>query len=176
MEGVRMNRSQQIPYHRPFGGTPDTANHADAEAKQLAAEELSQAISSSHDILCSAKTVFPLTLFPDTITVDRAKVSVTKRNFFVTGETITIRIEDILNITATVGPFFGDLKITTKFFNPEKPYVINKLHRQDVLRIKRILQGYIIARQNNVDVSQFSTPELTRKLDELGQVGPQDRL
>lgn len=144
--------------------------------RQQTQEELAGAISSAHDILCSAKTVFPLTLFVDTITVDRSKVSVTKRNFYMAGETVTIRIEDILNVTATVGPFFGSVKITTKYFNPEKPYVIDKLQRKDALRIKRILQGYVIARQQEVDTSHLSARELAKYLDELGNVPDQDKL
>lgn len=154
--------------------TREQARHR--PSKQELQEELAEAIGSSQEVLCTARTVFPLTLFVDTITVDRSKVSVTKRNFFLAGEAVTIRVEDILNVTATVGPMFGSVKITTKYFNPEKPYVIDKLWRKDALRIKRVLQGYTIARQNDVDTSRLSARELAAYLDELGKVPTQDRL
>jgi hypothetical protein len=110
-----MNQPRSPQVGNAFGGFshPQTAN------KEQLHDEIAQAISSAQDVLCRAKTVFPLTLFPDTITVDRSKVSVTKRNFFMAGETMTIRIEDILNVAAGVGPLFGNITITTKFFNPE---------------------------------------------------------
>jgi hypothetical protein len=169
-----MNNPKHLHLGNVYGDISQAQPHR--TSKQQLHDELEEVISSSHDVLCSAKTVFPLTLFPDTITVDRAKVSVTQRNFFLTGEAITIRIEDILNVTATVGPFFGSIKVTTKYFNPDKPYVIDKLWRKDALRIKRILQGYVIARQRDVDVSQMSSRELAKQLDEIGSVADQDKL
>jgi hypothetical protein len=130
--------------------------------------ELAQTISNSHEILFAANTVFPFTLFPDTVTLDRAKLTIAHKEFFWTGETMSIRIEDILNITADVGPFFGSLKIYTRFFSTEKPYSISFLGRKDALRFKRILQGYIIALQKNINCSAMPTPELADLLADLG--------
>lgn len=164
------------PTNEHAGGALGGFSRPQTSDRQHLQDEIANAISSSEDVLCRAKTVFPLTLFPDTITVDRAKVSVTRRDFFMAGEVITIRIEDILNITATVGPLIGSIKITTKYFNPEKPYVINKLKRADALRIKRILQGYVIARQSDIDMSDISNKELAKHLDKMGKVSKADKL
>src|SRR5919202_2643109 len=43
---------------------------------------LKKLVRRSHEILVSARTVFPLTLFPHTIVLDRTKITITKRNFF----------------------------------------------------------------------------------------------
>lgn len=131
--------------------------------------ELAQTINHSHEILVTARTVFPFTLFPDTVTLDRAKLTIAHREFFWTGEVMSIRIEDILNVTADVGPFFGSLKIYTRFFQNDKPYSVSFLRREDALRIKRILQGYVIALQKNIDCSTLPTPELAKMLDDLGK-------
>lgn len=131
--------------------------------------ELTQTISRSHEILAQATTVFPFTLFPDTVTLDRAKLTISHREFFAVAEVMSIRIEDILNVTADVGPFFGSLKVFTRFFNVDKPYTISFLRRSDALRIKRILQGYIIALQKNIDCSSLPTKELATMLDDLGR-------
>src|SRR5947209_1395179 len=85
-----------------------------------AQKELRDAIGNSHEVLVRATTVFPFTIFPDTITVDRTKLSVTHREFFKVGDVMSIRIEDILNVTAHVGPLFGSIKIATRFFDLEK--------------------------------------------------------
>lgn len=154
---------------------PNIARSHDPYQKQ-AAEELVQAIGTSHDVLLRVKTIFPLTLFPSTISVDRTKISITERDFFKAGEVLSIRIEDVLNVTAQVGPFFGSIKIQTRFFNPEKPYVVDKLSRADALRFKRIVQGYLIARQQNIDCSQLPTRELAKMLDELGKVAPEEKI
>lgn len=130
---------------------------------------LARTISSSHEILISATTVFPFTLFPDTVVLDRSKLTIAHREFFWTGEVMSIRIEDILNVTVDTGPFFGSLKIFTRFFSVDKPYTVSFLYRRDALKIKRILQGYVIALQKNIDCSTLPTPELANMLDDLGK-------
>jgi hypothetical protein len=144
----------------------DKLDKAEAERK------LQQAVVGTRQVLFEATTVFPFTLFPDTVVVDREKLTVTHRIFFQVAEVMSIRTEDILNVTADVGPFFGSLKISTRFFNTKKPYRVNYLWRNDALRIKRIVQGCIIARQKGIDCSAFEAKELANMFDELGQAAP----
>lgn len=135
------------------------------------ARRLSEAIGHSQDMLFSATTVFPFTLFPGTITVDREKVTVVNRWFFRVAEIVSIRIEDILNVTADVGPFFGALKIQTRFFDRDI-HSINFLRRNDALKLKRLLQGYVIASKKEIDCDAFTADELAKLLDEIGQGHP----
>ena len=135
-------------------------------------EELTKAIHNSHEMIFSATTVFPFTLFPDTITIDREKITIATRFFFRVAEVVSIRIEDLLNVTADVGPFLGSVRVFTRFFDPDKPYHINYLWRGDALKIKRILQGYVIAQQRGIDCSSLSSEQLVRVLDEVGQGAP----
>lgn len=139
--------------------------------KLVAQQELTKAISNANEVLATATTVFPFTLFPDTISIDRSKVSIAHRNFFRVAEVMSIRVEDILNVTVDVGPFFGSLVISTRFFDNDnrKPYRVNYLTRSDALRLKRIIQGYIIAAQQQIDCSALDTAELATMLDQLGQ-------
>jgi hypothetical protein len=134
--------------------------------------ELKKAVDGAHEILLSATTVFPFTLFPDIITLDREKLTISHRFFFRIAEVTSIRIEDILNIVADVGPFFGSLKISTRFFAESEPHTVNYLWRHDALRFKRVVQGYIISRQKGIDCSSFSPRQLTDMLDKLGQAAP----
>lgn len=142
--------------------------------KQRKTKEIAEAVGDSHDVLFRATTVFPMTLFPDTLTIDRTKFTVTHRDFLGAGEVLSISIEDVLNITAAVGPLFGTIKISTRFFDPGKPYEIKYFWRGDALKIKRIAEGYIIAKQKNIDCSTLSTKELAKTLDDLGKVSRED--
>jgi hypothetical protein len=144
--------------------------------KQEAKKELKETLGESRDVLVEATTVFPLTLFPDTITVDKTKITVTHKNFFKAGEVLSIAIEDVLNITATVGPFFGRISLATRFFDPNKPYQVDHFWRDDALKVKRIVQGYLIAKQKDIDTTALSTQELARTLDELGQNTPEESI
>jgi hypothetical protein len=110
-----------------------------------------------------------LNVFSDTLTVDRAKLTVTKRSFWKSGEVVSSRIEDLLNVTATVGPIFGAVKITSRVMSPERPYEIKHFWREDALRLKRVIHGYIIALQRGVDCSSLPSGELATMLDKLGE-------
>lgn len=155
------------------------AQPAAAPAQQMtpaqSIRELKKAVGSAHEILLSATTVFPFTLFPDIITLDREKLTISHRLFFRVAEVTSVRIEDILSVTADVGPFFGSIKISTRFFEEGKePYAVNYLWRHDALRLKRVVQGYIISRQKGIDCSSFPTQQLTDMLDKLGQAAPDE--
>lgn len=123
--------------------------------------------NTANEVLATATTVFPFTLFPDTVTIDRSSLTITHRSFFRIAEVMTIRIEDVLNVTSYVGPFFGSVQITTRFF-ADKPYSVNYFWRDDALKIKQVMQGYIIARHNNIDYSNLPKKELVAILEKLG--------
>jgi hypothetical protein len=142
-----------------------------AVRKAKAKDELTQTVHTSQQILAKATTVFPLTLVPDTVTVDRTNVTIVHRLFYKMSTTVKIKIVDILNVTANTGPFFGSLRIVTTFVDNRSPYTINYLQREDALRINRILQGYKIAQQQEIDTSHLSKEELVRTLDRLSNDG-----
>ena len=145
---------------------PEHASKKDiAESKK----EIKHAIHGSKEVIATANTVFPLTLFPDTITIDRTKITITQRQFFQVAEVNSMRIEDLLNSSANIGPFFGSLKIVSRILNPEKPFVINWLWRDDAMKLRRILQGFVIAMQQNIDLDPLSTKELSELLNQLGE-------
>ena len=137
------------------------------QSREESREELKQAIQGSNEVLVTATTAFPI--FPDTLTLDRAKLTVTKRTFLRSAEVMSIRVEDILNVTATVGPLFGSVKVVSRVLTTGKPYTIGLFWRADAMRVKRIMQGYVIALQREIDCSALPTKELARMLDELGE-------
>ena len=140
-----------------------------AGAHSQAKQELKQAIHDANEVLTCATTVFPIALFPDTLTVDRTKVTSSRRTFFRVAQVMSMRIEDVLQVTANVGPVFGSVRVTSRFFNDEHPFVIENFWREDALRLKRIIQGYVVALKNKIDCSQLSTKELSTMLDQLGK-------
>jgi hypothetical protein len=145
-------------------------NHSDSEATaQSSRDELQAAINESNEVLVKATNVG---LFPDTISVDRSQITVNKRMFLRVADVESMRIEDILNVTATVGPVFGSVQFFSRTANI-KPCRINYLWRSDALKVKRIAQGYVVAIQREIDCSQMSTPELIKQLEQLDQTDQQ---
>ncbi len=123
---------------------------------------------SAHDVLFEANTVFPFTLFPDTVTLDRQKLTIAKRLFFRVAKIASSPIADIQSAQANVGPFFGSIQLTSRFFFTNQRSV-NFLWRRDALRLQHLLQGYIIAHEKHVDCTQIPTHQLIELLDDLGQ-------
>jgi len=128
-------------------------------------------VGESQEILFSAKTVFPFTLVPDTISVDRTNLIIAHRIIFRVATIVTIKIEDIHNIAPNVGPIFGSLRIVTNFYDSESPYTVNYLKREDALKVARIVKGYKTSRQRKIDTSGLGKEELVELLDKLARDG-----
>lgn len=147
---------------------------ATPQAKAKALYELHKIAESSQEVLATASTVFPLDLFPDRITVDRTQVTISHRTFLWIGNITSVRIEDILNVTANVGLIFGSLRISTRFFDPDKPYEVPRLWREDALRLQAIIQGLLIAYKKEIDASALEGAELVQEAEKLGQPSMND--
>lgn len=130
--------------------------------------DLRQKVQRSHQVLAIVRTVFPLTLFPDSIVVDRTKVTIIHRTFFWSAETISFQIEDILNVSASVGPFFGSLTIASRVMSTVDHFQVTHLWRRDAIALKHIIQGYVIAKHSSIDIEHLSQNELVAALSELG--------
>lgn len=139
-----------------------------SKAKEQIAD-LKKVVTLSHEVLASARSVFPFALFPDDIILDRTKVTILKRDFFWSKNIISIRIEDILNVSASTGPFFGSVNISSRVMNSTDHFSIDYFYKKDAIYLKRIIQGYMIAQHNNIDTSNLAKKELIDTLCELGE-------
>lgn len=131
------------------------------------ASRLEKIVKQSQDILIHTKSVFPFTLFPTHLTIDRHKLTIVYREFFRFEQTVSVPIEDIKNIQADAGPFFGSLTITSDLFI-NNTQVISYLKRNDVRRIQQLVQGAMVALKEKIDISKVDTKDLCRLLTDLG--------
>lgn len=130
--------------------------------------ELVAAAVKSHDVLFKANTVFPFTLFPDTVTIDREKLTFARRSFFGVARVTSVPIRDILSVELDIGPLFGSVHTSSRYFITN-PYSINYLWRSDAVRLQRLLQGYIIAHEQGIDCADIGKERLVALLNDLGQ-------
>lgn len=136
--------------------------------EQTPEEALISAARDSQDVLIEAKTVFPFVLFPDSICVDREKLTITHRTFFGTADIKSVNIRDILSVQAKVGPFFGSLILSSKYFI-NNVQTISSLSRKDVLRFQRLIQGSLIVAHKGIDISNVEKEQLIMLLTDLGE-------
>ena len=131
-------------------------------------ESLQQLVERSHEILVKVDTVFPFTLFRDTVIVDRTKVTIIQRNFFWSEDVVSIRIEDVLNATVSTDLIFGSLNVASRVMNSTDHYRIKFFWKNDAMHLKHLIQGYVIAQHNNIQIAHLSKDELIKTLLELG--------
>lgn len=136
--------------------------------KAKAPEKLIDAAQKGHDILFKANTIFPFTLFPDTVTLDREKLTLARRFFFLVAKITSIPVRDMLSVDANIGPFFGSVHTSSRFFITN-PLSVNFLWRKDALRLQRLLQGYIIVHEQEIDCTHISNEDLITLLLDLGE-------
>jgi hypothetical protein len=163
------------------GGTPPTSgdttsNGSTASAAGAASpavdtiNNLKKVVKQSREVLCQANTVIlPMNLFPDTVTVDRTRITIVKRTFFWSSNVISISIDDVLNVSTSVGPFFGSLTVSSRVMNSTDHFQIDYFWRKDALYLKHIIQGYVIDQQNNITTDQLTRDQLIETLLELGK-------
>lgn len=154
----------RLMHRLPQRKHPQTSHEKELER----AQQLRKTVKKAHEILASVETVFPATLFPDSIVVDRSKVSIKKRSFFMTSNTISFQIEDILNVSCGTGPVFGSLTIASRVMSTIDHFQIEKLRRRDAIFLKNLIQGHIIAKNNKLETDKLSREEMIETLCELG--------
>ena len=120
------------------------------------------------ELLADVQSAFPFTLFPDSINIDRRKATIIHRAFLGKKTVVSVPLADILRVELSTGPLIGSLKIMTKFFD-NKPLTVNFLRKSDAFLVKRLLDGYIIAKERGIDCSTMPKAELIAMLRSLGQ-------
>jgi hypothetical protein len=131
-------------------------------------EKLINIAEGAHHNLITASTIFPFMIFPDTICIDRQKLTIVHRSFFRTSSTISVQIDDVQIAKVDVGPFFGTVHLASKYF-VDNIQSINYLKRIDAIRIQRLLQGYMIAHHRKIDCSSIDNDQLVVLLNDLGR-------
>lgn len=148
---------------------PQAASESEARPyKPKGLEKLEDAVEKAQKILIKSSAVFPFDLFPDSITVDRQKLTVVHRNFFTIKQTVSVQYCDIKNIQADTGPFLGSLTVTSEHF-VNNTQTIKYLPRKEALAIQQLVQGFIIANNEEVDMSDIADEKLVELLSELGR-------
>jgi hypothetical protein len=167
-EGSRFQQQEQDLFRRFTREPLPQQVEAQAIEPPCATERLIEVTVGAHEAFYEAKTVFPFALFPDTMSIDRQKLTITHRNFFKSSVTASVQIKDIMNVQANVGPYFGSLILTSKHFL-NNTQTIDHLKRGDIIKAQHLLQGFMIAHRSKIDTDTIDKEQLISLLNDLGQ-------
>jgi hypothetical protein len=156
------SNSKQMGEKKPIDSPPQDAKSAKGPSN------LAELTKKSQDVLYEAETVFPFTLFPDTITLDREKLTIADRFFWRVAKITSTPISEIMSCEANVGPFFGSLHLTFRFFT-DNQRTVSFLPRRAATEMQRLIHGYIIAHRREIDTTNIEKDKLVELLTELGQ-------
>ena len=136
--------------------------------KHNAMKDLDKLVNDSKRVILDIKAVFPFNFFPDEVVADESKVSIHSNSFFSTKEVRSIEYKEIFNVTIRQGVLFAALEIADRFFSNE-PIVVPYLWKKDAIAARRIIQGMMIVKSENIDTHTLPIPDLIRRLERIGQ-------
>lgn len=121
----------------------------------------------STEPLLKIRTVFPFRLFPCVITVDREKITISDQFFFLSKRVDNLLTKDIVSITSTENGFFSNITIVSGM-RMNKEFSISHLKKDEAKKLRRIVEGILIASQEEIDLNNIPYRQLAHKLEEIG--------
>lgn len=131
-------------------------------------KKLDQLVQQSGRVIIDIKSVFPFVFFPDELVIDETKVSVHTNYFFYTKEVRSIEYKDIFNVVINQGILFARIEIVDRYFS-QQTIIVDFLKKREAILARRIIQGLIISKKENIDTRSISTHDLIVKLSRIGK-------
>lgn len=122
---------------------------------------------NSEVLLHSCTSIFPFTLFPDTVTIDPNKVDITHRIFFFSKSIRSLLIEDIRFVDVSTNLFFASLHFEVVGYE-KNPEPIRFLAKNDAVKAKQIITGLIAARKKKIPIDAVKNTHLKKKMEKIG--------
>jgi hypothetical protein len=136
-------------------------------------DELSE--SAIHEVI-RIKTVFPFTLFPTEVVVDKLKVTIIT-SAFIYKHYFPVLLKDIKTVSVAQGIFFASLNFEIAGYETN-PSIINFLRKDQALKAHQVIMGLIAVLKEKADKSMNTVPEekLLEKLTEIGGTSKEPNL
>ena len=142
---------------------PDRTNMSQNEADQAAAS-LEAIVKKNTEVLAVASLAFFFVAYKLILT--RTEVIFEQRSGLAAAKIKSIDINDITNVYGSIGPIFGFIDFVHS--SQDFPKQVGTFWRQDTLKMKRIIKGYMIALKQNADTNAIPAAKLVPMLYELG--------
>lgn len=135
----------------------------------MAEKNLKEFDKKTDTLLYSCKTVFPFTLFRDSVSVDPTKVTIRHHYFFLSSTIETILVKDIRYVHLSTNPFFASLnfEIMSMERNPEP---IKFLNRFDAQKIHNIIMGLVAIKKEGITTDGVKKQTLVKRARNIGSV------
>lgn len=148
---------------RDEGKDEQTRNEATKKAEDV--QTVSDLIKKSNRCIISVSSLFPWTLFPNTIEVEESRVTFIFRQFLAS-QSHSVDIRDISNVFIESSPFFATLQIVSRTY-VQNDITISHLDVKKAHRVHMIIEGLRTFIEHNIDTSNYEINELIAKIEEF---------
>lgn len=173
MPGVLDENQKTINVFSPpsFSQREVLANSDLETEKEEEKKDLDEFVQEINTHLLRIKSIFPFEFFPDELIVDQNKVTIVKNYFYFSKQMRNILLDDIGDVMIETGPFFATLIILDKSSgNAQKEEMkVGFLPKNKALKFRRLIEGLITCRKENVDLSGRTEKEICLKVEEIGK-------
>src|SRR5688572_25346830 len=125
-------------------------------------EKLKQLRRQSEKVIYSASTFSILN--PTTIYIDREKLTIVQRPWWIFQKRFPILIKDIKTVVANIAVIFGEVILDISGYETN-PDIIRPFWPGETLKVKRILLGLVIATREGIDLSVYDDEELLKEIE-----------
>lgn len=136
--------------------------------KEKSNQKLDELVNSTGQVLYRLKAVFPFDFFPTEIIIDKNKVNLIFNEFFFSKHIHSVMVTDVTDVMVETNLFFATLKIIDKFFNANS-IDVGYLNKDEAMMARRIIQGLVVAQQQQIDLSKVQGDDLVKKIEQLGK-------
>jgi hypothetical protein len=140
------------------------------ESKQTkAGKKLDKLADSLEKPLLSVSSVFPFTIFPDSIVVDKKKVDIIHRDFFQSRRVFTIFIEDIRTVRVSNSLLFATVSFEVKGFE-QNPQPVRFVRKEEASRLRCLIIGLCTSEIEDISLDKVPVKKARKKLTKIGKL------
>lgn len=136
-----------------------------AAKKEVDRQKVEDLVKKSNRYIISISSIFPFTLFPNTINVEEGRVTFIFRQFMAS-QTHGVDIKDISNVFISSTMFFATIQIVSRTFT-QNEIKINYLNKKEAYKVTSVIEGLRTFANNNINTSNYGIGDLISKTEEF---------
>lgn len=148
-----MNKNKQITY----------------QSKPKPVKRLEKLAENIQKPLMKVSSVFPFTLFPDSIVVDKKKIDIIHRDFLATRRVFTIFIEDVRTVKVSHGLLFACVRFEVKGFE-QNPQPVRHLRKHEANNLRNLIIGLCASEIEDININKVPAQKAKKQLRKIGNL------
>lgn len=137
----------------------------EATKKEADRQVVNDLVKRSNRLIIAISSVFPWSLFPNTIEVEESRVTFKFNQLFST-QSHSVDIKDISNVFIESSLFFSTLQVVSRTYI-QNDIKIGSLSKNKAKKVQRIIEGLRTFAEHNINTSNYQTNELISKIEEF---------